>query len=151
MDHTEQLDDLHAKIEEVQTQLLQLKGIANALMFEDEDPTHTRFRGFSLDGRPFPNSSEKWVDGFTAICDILSIIYKVQFDKVLDPDNLGLKGKFFAKKPMEGFPRDSIPYEIRDTGILVNTHHNNRTKKRIIERLGELFGCQIFLDYYKPD
>lgn len=35
----------------------------------------------------------------------------------------------------------------RNTGIFVNTRSNSETKKRIIERLAQLFECQIYLDY----
>ena len=137
MDHLEKLRDL---IAEAQKQVVMLMNAET-----DRGPAKfTSLRGFMIDNRPFPNPTEKWVDGFTAICEILSIIYRDDFDKVLDcPD--------FTKKPDTDFPAANTPYEIRDTDIFVNTRSNSETKKRIIERLAQLFECQIYLDYYKPE
>lgn len=153
MDSTDQLKDLYVKLEEVQAQVVQIKSIANTLMRETnlDSAKDTQLRGFTIDGRSFPNSTEQWANGFRAICDILSIIYSDQFDKVLDPKNLKLNRYYFSKTPTSQFAKDNNPYEIRDTGIFVDTFNDSNTKKRIIEKLGELFDCQIFLDYYKPD
>ena len=147
MDRPEQLRDLYVKIEEAQTQVVMLmKEEINLVSAKD-----TRLRGFMIDNRPFPNSTEAWADGLRAICEILSIIYSDQFDKVLDPDNLKLNRYWFSKDPDIQFTaQDKSPYEIRNTGIFVDTYGDSDRKKQIIERLGEFFECQIYLDYYKP-
>ena len=137
MDHPEKLRDLYTKIGEAQGQVVML-------MNEEINrgpAKDTKLRGFIIDNRPFPNPTEQWVDGFTAICDILSIIYGDEFNKVLDfPD--------FTENPDVDFGASSIPYEIRNTGVFVNTRNGSERKKGIIESLGELFECQIHLDYY---
>ena len=92
---------------------------------------HTNLRGFMIGNRPFPNSTEEWADGLRAICEILSIIYSDQFDKVLDPDNLKLKRYYFSKEPAVQFSKDNNPYEIRHTGIFVDTFSDSNTKKMI--------------------
>ena len=156
MDRTGQLKDLYAKIEEVEAQVVQIKSIANTLMFMNEETNlgsakDTKLRRFLIDGRSFPNSTEKWTDGFRAICDILSIIYRDRFEKVLDPDNLKFNRYWFSKDPDIQFTaQHNSPNKIRNTGIFVDTYGDSNMKKLIIERLSELFECQIFLDYYTP-
>ena len=141
MARPEQLRNLYAKIEEARTQVMMLMNAES-----DRGPaTDTKLRGFIIDNRPFPNSTEVWADGLRAICDILSIIYRDDFDKVL------CIRRWFSKKPCEDFPKDNNPYSIRDTGIFVDVWSDSNKKKEIVERLGEIFGCQIDLDYYKPE
>ena len=139
MDRSEQLRDLYTKIAEAQKQVV-------VLMNEESNlgpAKGTRLRCFMIDNRPFPNSTEEWADGLRAICDILSIIYSDQFNRVLDcPD--------FTEDPDTGFPATKTPYKIRNTGIFVNIQGDSNKKKRTIDRLAQLFGCQIYLDYYKP-
>ncbi len=149
MDRPEKLRALYTKIAEAQKQVVML-------MNEEINLTpakHTKLRGFMIDNRPFPNPTEEWANGLRAICEILSIIYDDQFDKVLDPRNLNLKRFFFSKEPAVQFSKirpSYDTYEIRHTGIFVDTLSDNDTKKKVIERLGELFECQIYLDYYRP-
>ena len=147
MDCPKKLRDLYTKIGEAQKQVVTLMNEEINLGTVEG----TELRSFMIDDRRFPNSTERWADGLRAICDILSIIYSNQFDKVLDPDNLNLKSRWFSKDPANQFPKDKSPYGIRNTGIFVNIHSANETKKRIIERLAQLFECQIHLDYYKPE
>lgn len=146
MDRPKKLRALCTKIAEAQKQVVILINEESNL----GSATNTSLRGFMIDNRPFPNLTEEWADGLKAICEILSIIYSDQFDKVLDPKNLKLKRYWFSKEPAVQFPKDKSPYKIRDTGIFVDTFGDSKRKKLIIERLGELFGCQIYLDYYKP-
>ena len=146
MDRPEQLRHLYTKIVEAQEQVVMLMNEEINLVSAKD----TRLRCFMIDNRLFPNSTEAWADGLRAICEILSIIYSDQFDKVLDPDNLKLKRYYFSKEPDVQFSKDNNPYEIRHTGIFVDTFSDSNTKKLLIKRLGELFECQIYLDYYKP-
>lgn len=147
MDRPEQLRDLYTKIAEAHKQVVMLMNEESNL----GTVTDTRLRGFIIDNRPFPNSTEEWSDGLRAICDILSIIYSDRFDEVLNPNNLGLRRYWFSKDPDIQFTaQDKTPYKIRNTGIFVDTFGDNERKKVLIERLSALFGCQIYLDYYKP-
>ena len=137
MSSSEQLRDLYTKIAEAQKQVVMLMNTES-----NRGPAKfTSLRCFMIDNRLFPNSTKKWADGLRAICDILSIIYSDQFDKVLDcPD--------FTKKPDTDFPATHTAYKIRNTGIFVNIQGDSNKKKRIIDRLAQLFDCQIYLDYY---